>query len=136
METAARTKYLHTLSNITTRGAVSTGNATARLLLNGDAELSADNTTTAQLSGPGGDTLITKYRLTFDGNGLGATGAGEVGYASYESFLNTPVLITHVGGDDDVQVTLYARAEHDAGNVANAGAYSATQTLTVSWVGP
>jgi hypothetical protein len=88
------------------------------------------------LSGPGGDTLVTEYKLTFDGDGSSATGASTVDYTSYESFLNPAVSVTHVGGDDAVIVTLYVRAGNYLGDLANSGSYSATQTLTASWVGP
>ena len=124
------------LDALTTRDDVATGSSTVRLLMNGDVELSADNSTTARLSGPGGDVLITEYKLTFDGDGTGATGAATVDYTPYDSFLNPPVLVTHVMADDDVNVTLHVRAQNPPGDVANAGTYTATATLTASWVGP
>jgi hypothetical protein len=124
------------LPSITTQSGAVTGNSTAELETTGDCELTADNSATAQLSGPGGDVLITEYSLTFDGDGSGATGAATVDYTTYSSFLSPAVAITHVGGDDYVQVTLHVRAQNFPGDVANAGAYSATQTITASWVGP
>ncbi|MHC4592026.1 MAG: hypothetical protein ACYS8L_04935 [Planctomycetota bacterium] len=124
------------LPSITTQSSVVTGNSTAELETTGNCELTADNSATAQLSGPGGDVLVTEYSLTFDGDGASATGAATVDYTTYSSFLSPAVAITHVGGDDYVQVTLHVRAQNFAGDVANAGAYSATQTITASWVGP
>ncbi len=124
------------LANITSRSSVVEGNSTATLTLTGDAEISADNTIAAQLTESGGDTLVTEYKLTFDGNGSSDTGGDEVGYTSYESFLTTAAYVTHVPTDDEVDVTLYVRASNDPNNVADAGSYTATQTLTASWVGP
>ena len=56
-----------------------------------------------------------------------------VSYTLYSSFLSSASVITHVSGDGAVVVTLSARATNDSGNVADAGNYSATQTLTASW---
>ncbi|MFO7957168.1 MAG: hypothetical protein R6X33_08695 [Candidatus Brocadiia bacterium] len=125
-----------TLPDLTSTADVVTGNSTQRLVLTGDAELSADNTSSAQLSGPGGETLLTEYRLGFDGEGITATGAGGTTWTTHDSFLVPAVSITHVAGDDDVDVTLHVRASMPGPGAADAGAYSATQTLTVSWVGP
>jgi hypothetical protein len=124
------------LAAITSRTDAPTDSATARLVTTGDCELSADNSATAQLSEAGGDTLTTEYRLTFDGDGSSATGGAEVAYTSYGGFLSPAATVTHVEGDDDVNVTLYVRAQIPAGDVADAGSYSATQTITASWVGP
>ena len=123
------------LGTITVRAEILEGSSTVRLLMTGDVEISADNGATARLSEPGGDILVTEYKLTFDGNGSSATGASTIDYTSYESFLNPAVLITHVVSDDDVNVTLYVRARNQAGDLANSGSYSATQTLTVTWSG-
>ena len=125
-----------TLSNITTREGIVEGSSTTTLQLTGDVELSADNTNTARLSEAGGDFLITEYKMTFDGNGVSDSGASNIDYTPYNSFLNPSINITHIGGDDYVDVTLYVRASNQAGNLANAASYSATQTITASWVGP
>lgn len=124
------------LLSIQTRDQVRQGQSITTLTTTGDAEITADNSTTARLNGPGGDSLYTEYGLNFDGSGTGKTGGENVDFISYDSFLSTPAYITHVTGDNDVEVTLRVRASNYAGEVANAGAYSATQTLTVSWVGP
>lgn len=124
------------LTDITARSDLPTGSSTAVLTLNGDVEISADTSTAARLLGPGGDILATEYSLEFDGNGVGATGAGPVAYTPYDSFLDSPVVVGHVIGDDDTSVTLYVRASVPAGDVPNAGTYGATQTLTAHWVGP
>lgn len=121
------------LPSITTRTDQPTGSSTATLLLTGDVELSADNSIGARLSEADGDYLTTEYKLTFDG---GPTGRPTVDYTLYHSFLFPAVLVTHVPPDDDVDVTLWVRASIPAGDVANAATYSATQTLTATWVGP
>jgi len=124
------------LPPIATQAGISTGSSTATLQLSGDAEISADNSAAALLSGPDGDTLITEYKLAFDGDGQHATGGPSADYTPYDSFLVPPVRITHAPGDDEVAVTLYVQARNPAGKAANAGGYSARATLTVTWIGP
>lgn len=125
-----------TLANITTQDGVSEGDARVKLFTSGDAEISADNTDAARLTGPGGDSLFTEYKLRFDGNGVSKTGGSQVRFTSYDSFLSSPASVMHVPGDDDVRVTLSVKASNYANQLANAGTYTATQTLTVHWVGP
>ncbi len=122
------------LADITGQNQLSEGSSTVNLSLNGDAEISADNSTTAQLSSAT-DMLVTEYRLTFDGNGSSATGAPDTSYETYDQFLTTPVSINYKNNDDDVLVTLHARASNYSNDVADAGNYTATQTLTVHWIG-
>jgi hypothetical protein len=124
------------LADITTRNGTSTGSATLGLDMNGDAQISADNSANAQLRGPNSAALQTEYALSFDGNGTNSSGAPNVPYAAYSSFLNPPMRITHIPGDDQVRVTLFVRASHPQGAAVDAGAYSATASLTVSWIGP
>jgi len=124
------------LPSLTSTGDTVTGHSTQRLVLTGDAEISADNNSIAQLSGPGAEVLRTEYRLDFDGTGSGSSGAGGTVWAEHDSFLLPAVQITHAVGDDDVNVTLHVRASMMGTGAADAGTYSATQTLTVSWVGP
>ncbi len=124
-----------TMPDITTRDTESEGEGEATLFTSGDVEISADNTATAQLSS-GTDTLLTQYKLRFDGDGTIATGGSMVPFTSYDSFLSTPAYVTHVPGDDDVNVKLIVKAMNYNGQLADAGTYTATQTLTVHWVGP
>ena len=124
------------LADITTRNGVSTGSAMLGLDLNGDAQISADNSVNAQLRGPSGAALPTEYALSFDGSGASSSGAPNVPYTAYSSFLNPPMRITHIPGDDLVRVTLSVRATHPPGATLDAGAYAATASLTVSWIGP
>ncbi len=124
-----------TLAPLTGTDETSRGNSNARLILTGDAEISADTSAAAQLAGPGG-VLRTEYRLGFDGEGTGSSGAGGTAWAPHDSFLVPPVRITHVPGDDEVEITLHVRASLLDGPFPDAGTYSAIQILTVSWVGP
>jgi hypothetical protein len=124
-----------TLPNLTARDAESEGEGEATLFTSGNAEISADNTTTAQLSS-GTDTLVTQYKLRFDGDGITETGGSTVPFTTYDLFLSTPASITYVPDDNDVTVKLIVLAKNYEEQVANAGTYTATQTLTVHWVGP
>ena len=121
--------------HITTQNSVVSGSSTTTLYTSDDAEISADNSATAQLS-LGSCTLVTEYRLTFDGDGSSATGSSTVDWTSYDSFLSPAAGITHISDDNDVEVTLYVRASNQANQLADAGTYTATQTLTAHWVGP
>jgi hypothetical protein len=120
------------LPGIASKNQISEGSSSANLSINGDVEISADNSTAARLSSAG-DTLVTEYKLTFDG---GATGGTDTDYQTYNGFLTPAVRVTHVTGDDDVKVTLHVKASNYANGLADAGEYTAKQTLTVHWVGP
>ena len=124
------------LGSITTRGGTPTGSATLALAIDGDVQISADNSVNAELRGPNGAALVTEYALSFNGNGTNASGAANVAYAPYSSFLNPPVQVTYVLGSDVVLVTLSVRASLPSGTVLDAGAYTAQASLTASWVGP
>jgi len=123
------------LQDIQSKDQVREGSSSAEIQTDGNAEISANNTTTAQLSSAT-DTLVTEYKLTFDGDGVSTTGGSTVDFTSYDSFLSSPAPVSYVADDDFVMVTLYVRATNYAGDLADAGTYSAAQTLTVHWVGP
>ena len=125
-----------TLENIGNRDQVRQGSSQITLFTSGDAEISADNSGAAKLTESGGDSLCTEYKLDFDGDGGSKTGGSMVDYTSYDSFLSSPATVTHIPDDNDVQVTLYVRASNYTGQLADAGEYTATQTLTVHWSGP
>jgi len=112
------------------------GSTNFTLYTNCNCEISADIVgTEAQLT-LGTDpnqTLVTSYKLTDDGDGTGTGGTDQAGYTEYSLFLSPAYTITHVAGDGVVVITLYAKAENPSEEVADAGAYSATQTLTASW---
>jgi len=121
------------LGTMTSQSDVLTGNSTQTLYTNGNVSITADTTTAAELSEAGGDTLYTEYGLQYDGDGATATGGANVAYVVYSSFLSTGSSVTHISLDGAVDVTLQARASNAAGTQGNSGAYSAIQTLTVSW---
>jgi len=123
------------LSNITSQSDEPNDYSTTTLYTNGDVDITADNTTTAQLSSAT-DTLVTEYKLEYDGDGASATGGSTVDWTAYNSFLSpTASDVTHYEGDGNVDVTLWAKAKNPAGEVADAGSYTATQTLTAAWDG-
>ncbi|MHC4418524.1 MAG: hypothetical protein ACYSU6_08050 [Planctomycetota bacterium] len=120
------------LANITSVTDTPSGTADFTLYTNCNSEISADNTATAQLSSAT-DTLVTEYQLAFDGDGASATGGTDVGsWTDYTTFLSTASAVTHVDGDGTAVITLSAQAS-TGGSAPDSGAYSATQTLTVSW---
>jgi hypothetical protein len=122
------------LDPITAQGTIVTKSGTATLYTNGDVHITANNAgTTARLT-LGSDFLVTQYSLGYDGNGsTTGTGGDAVDYTGYATFLSTPSVVTHVTLDGAVVVTLTVKAYNQAGDVANAGLYEATQTLTASW---
>jgi len=131
------------IPNISSKNQVQENHLSVILHTSGDAEITAENGTVAQLHSDGyKDTLKTEYMLSFDGHGSdGKTGGADTGYITYNNFLTptTPAVITHVlvpVPDDDVVVTLSVRASNYPVDVADAGLYEATQTLTVHWTGP
>jgi hypothetical protein len=129
--------------HITAQGDIRHGSVTIIIDINtttGDATIAADNT----VNGPaelkhGTDSLVTKYKLEFDGDGTiqtGKTGGINTEYLPYDSFLSPGVAIKHFPGDDDVAVTLWVEASNTGGadkDVADSGKYTAIQTLTVAW---
>lgn len=123
------------LTAISNQGQISEDSSTVTLFMDGDAEITADNSAASQLS-CATDELVTEYKLVFDGDGSSATGGSSTSYEAYNSFLSTASAVTYVAVDDNVEVTLFVRVRNNADEVADAGAYSATQTLTVTWVGP
>jgi hypothetical protein len=119
--------------HLTSREIPAEGSAVITLYTTGDVHISANNSGTAARLTRGSDFLITEYRLVYDSNG-GTTGS-EVPYTAYNLFLAAPSDVTHALGDDEVEVTLWVRASNQAGNVADAGDYTATLILTASWAG-
>jgi hypothetical protein len=135
MEWAANFADITIAAHIDTQASVVTGSGTATLYTNGNVTISADNTIAARLanSTQGTDVLVTEYRIEYDSDGITATGGSTVDYDFYDTFLAVPSAVTHVAGDGAVDVTLRVRASNRAGNMADAGTYTATQTLTASW---
>ena len=121
------------LGNIGSRNQICQGSSQATLFTNGNAEITANNTAAAQLKSASNDTLVTEYKLTFDGDGDPNTGGETVDWTPYNNFLTTPSDVTYFPDDNNVTVTLHVRASNATGKLADAGTYSATQTLTASW---
>jgi hypothetical protein len=117
---------------------------TYTLWTNCNVTLSANNTAVAQLTDTV-DVLVTKYKLTIDGDGAAATGATATAidnsdsdqFIEYDQFLNTDLAITHVNTDGNVEVTLHVQASNQDldghKQVADSGNYTATQTITATW---
>ena len=126
------------LTNISKQSDVREGSSTITLTISGadpEAVITADNTTAAQLSN-GTDTLVTEYKLTFDGDGTsGSGGTSMTEYVAYDTFLSDGLHIQQAGGDTNVQVTLHVQASNRPNEVSDAGDYTATQTITVTWDG-
>lgn len=134
MEWSAASFSTIAIADITHQNSAPFASQSLVLYTNGNVDISANNTTTAQLSlASPADTLVTEYKLEYDKNGSNGTGGSTVDWTDYSTFLSTPSTVTHVNGDGAVNVTLSARASNDSGNVANAGDYTATQTLTAAW---
>lgn len=125
------------LANITAQADQPTGTRDFTLYTNCNVSLTSDTTNTAQLTNttaPSTDTLTTEYSLSYDGDGSAATGGAAVAWTNYDTFIGGGSSVTHVDGDGAVVATLSVRASNPAGEVADAGDYTATQTLTASWV--
>jgi len=133
------------LANITAQNSAPEDNKPLTLWTNCNVELGADNTAAARLT-DGNDVLVTNYKLSTDGDGAATSGAdanaiaashdygGADHFALYSSFLTTELAITHVSGDGNVEVTLYAQATNATNEVSDSGDYTATQTITAIWV--
>jgi len=135
---------------ITKRADAPEGSSDYTLWTNCNVVLTADTSTTAQLTDTDGaatDVLITKYKISTDGDGDATAGITKTGatdsdisssgastWTLYSSFLSpTGLAITHAAGDGGVEVTLEVQATNEADEVADAGAYTATQTITATW---
>ena len=123
------------LGTIRTQGDVLTASASVTLYTNGDADITADRSTSAELSAEGGGTLYTEHKLEYDGDGVTATGGAAVDWTPYDSFLSSPSRCTHVSGDGAVRLTLSVRASKPTGAHGEPITYTAIQTLTPSWAG-
>lgn len=126
------------IPNITDQNTPRSAHQHLVLYTNDDVVITADNTDVAQLmidrGGAAEDKLVTKYMLAYDGDGDPYTGGtSEVAFTDYTIFIAGGSAVTHALGDGAVEVTLSAQASNDTGNVADAGAYTATQTLTATW---
>ncbi len=123
------------LTAISSQADAPEGSQAQTLYTNCNLDIGADNTTAARLSSAT-DSLVTKYKLSYDGDGVTATGGtSENTWRDYSIFLvSSPAeAVTHVNTDGAVNITLYVQASNPNGEVADAGSYIAVQTLTASW---
>ncbi len=140
------------IAAITSQAAVPDSNEVFTLWVNCNVNLTADNTeTVARLAHAStGDYLVTKYKISTDqagteGTGTGAT-TGAVDASSSDEWtvhsdflkaeVTAPLAITHIDNDGAVEVTLYVQASNDMTGqkeVADAGNYACTQTITATW---
>ncbi|MHC4125676.1 MAG: hypothetical protein ACYSRR_04385 [Planctomycetota bacterium] len=124
------------LTQIDNKTDTPSGSAAYTLWVNCNVSLTANNTASgpAELSSATSDVLKTEYYIDYDGDGAASTGGTDTTYAEYDTFISGGSAVTHVDNDGSVEVTLYARASTaEADEAPDAGAYTATQTLTASW---
>jgi hypothetical protein len=126
-------------ANITAQADAPTDSETYTLWTNSNVVLTAKNTGGAggaQLRHTDGtvDTLVTKYMIAFDGDGVDDTGGTDsADWVDYTTFLNPGVAITHVNTDGAVEITLSVQATNNPDNVEDTGLYEAVQELTATW---
>jgi len=110
-------------------------NAVLKLYMNADVKITGN--ASAQLKKDGTDSdnvLVTEYKLTFDGDGETATGvASPTDWRPHNTFATGGETVTFVSKDGEVDVRLHVRAKNVVGELADAGTYSITQTLTIAW---
>jgi len=120
------------IPNITARGDTPSASQMLVLYTNCDLDITADHSTAARLTKTT-DTLVTEYKLEYDGDGDPDTGGATVDWTDYATFIPVGSAVTHYPLDGAVNVTLSARASNEAGTLADAGNYTATQTLTATF---
>lgn len=110
-------------------------NALLKLYTNANVTMTADTTTASRLDkiDDVNEVLVTEYKLTYDANGTTGTG-GDTSAKVWETYNEfAPVNVTHVSGDGEVEVRLHVRARNTTGELADAGKYTAKQTLTIAF---
>jgi len=131
---AANFEEIHLLT-ITARGDAPEASKALVLYTNCDLDIIADKTTAARLTKTT-DTLVTEYKLNYDfeADGANTWGVPSTDWEDYTTFLGAGgSAVTHETLDGAVNVTLSARASNAAGTLADAGDYTATQTLTATF---
>lgn len=120
------------LGSLTAKNKLAIGETTLTLYTNGNVIITADNSSTAELSF-GSHTLSTKYKLRYDGFGINQTGNRPTAWRSFDTFLNKGADIIHIPADGAVEVILSVRASIIKVRPENSGRYKALQTLTACW---
>jgi len=138
------------LGNLTAQVSQVQGSASLVLYTNKDVQIVADNSDAAVLSKDSVHTLVTQYKLQYDGLGEDQTGGRTAGWTDYDQFLVNGSGVTYIPGDGAVEVILSVKALRPcpAGTLENtapvssvedrnggavSGDYTARQTLTVCW---
>lgn len=121
------------LGKLTTQKTEVQGSASLVLYTNKDVQILADNSEAAQLSKDSMHTLITQYKLEYDGGGADQTGGRTAGWSDYDYFLVNGSQVIHAPCDGAVEVILSVRAFRNTAHAAESGRYTARQTLTVCW---
>jgi hypothetical protein len=121
------------LGNLTAEKSEVEGSASLVLYTNKDVQIVADNSDAAQLSKDSVHTLVTQYKLQYDGGGTDQTGGRTADWSDCDHFLINGSQVTHVPGDGAVEVILSVRALKNTASAAAPGYYGARQTLTVCW---
>ena len=120
------------LGSLTVKNKLAIGETTLTLYTNGDVTIRADNSNNSELSfGP--YTLLTKYKLKYDGSGIEQTGGRPTAWCSFDTFLAEGTDIVHISTSGAVEVILSVRASIKKITPENSGQYKATQTLTACW---
>ena len=120
------------LGSLTAKNKQAAGESTLMLYTNCDVTITADNSNTAELSFAT-HTLLTKYKLEFDGSGIEQTGGSPTAWRSFDTFLNEGADVIHIPTDGAVEVVLSVRASIEKIRPDNSGQYNAVQTLTACW---
>jgi len=121
------------LGKLTSQNKQVSDSSRLRLYTNADVTFTADNSDAAQLSKDALHTLVTEYKLEYDGSGGQETGGSTVAWTDYDSFLSKGSQVRHVYGDGAVEVILSVRASRETIRTEDCGQYKAVQTLTVVW---
>lgn len=120
------------LGSLTAKNKQAIGETALTLYTNGDVTITADNSNTAELSfGP--HTLLTKYKLKYDGSGIEQTGGSPTAWRPFDTFLKEGTDIVHIPTDGAVEVILSVRTSIENICPENSGQYNAIQTLTACW---
>jgi hypothetical protein len=119
--------------DLTAKNEQTSGSSSLVLYANGDVEITADHSDTAQLSKNSFSKLTTEYKLESDNFTGNQSGTAPADWSNFDSFLGNGTTITHTPGSGAVEIVLSVKAVNDSGSPASPGLYQASQTLTVCW---
>ena len=119
--------------DLTAKNNQTSGSSSLALYANGDVEITADNSDTAQLSKNSFSKLTTEYKLESDNFTGNQSPTDLADWSNFDSFLGNGTTITHIPGSGAVEIVLSVKAVNDSVSPASPGLYQASQTLTVCW---